>query len=101
MPSTWPLTMWPPSSSPSRSARSRLSLVPRCQVPAVVIRSVSAAASTAKNGPIAGPAALHDGQADAGTGDRGADVDAVGIVAAGDGETAQALGLLLNVNNFA
>ena len=37
-PSTWPLTRWPPSSSPSRSARSRLSLVPRCQAPAVVTR---------------------------------------------------------------
>ena len=45
-PSTWPATMWPPSSSPTFIARSRLSRVPVFQSPAVVIRSVSAAAST-------------------------------------------------------
>ena len=46
MPSAWPATMWPPSSSPIFSARSRLSLVPTRQCFAVVMASVSAAAST-------------------------------------------------------
>ena len=32
MPSTWPETMWPPSSSPIFSARSRLMRVPGCQL---------------------------------------------------------------------
>ena len=33
MPSTWPATIWPPSSSPIFSARSRLSRVPCCPAP--------------------------------------------------------------------
>ncbi len=68
---------------------------------AVVTRSVSAAASTAKARAIAGAAALHHGQADARTGDRSADVDAVGIVAAGNLQPAQAFGLFFNLKNFA
>jgi hypothetical protein len=50
---------------------------------------------------IAGAAALDRGQADAGAGDRGADGDAVGIVAAGNLQPAQAFGLLLNLKKFA
>ena len=65
------------------------------------MRSVSAAASTAKDDAVAGAAALDHGQAYAGTGDRGADGDAVRIVAAGNGQPAQAFGLLFNVNNLA
>ena len=38
---------WPPSSSPSRSERSRLTRVPACQRPSVVLPSVSAEASAA------------------------------------------------------
>jgi hypothetical protein len=47
IPSAWPATMCPPSSSPTLSERSRLIRVPWRQRPIVVIRSVSAAASTA------------------------------------------------------
>ena len=45
MPSAWPATICPPSSSPTFNARSRLSRVPIFQQPAVVMRKVSAAAS--------------------------------------------------------
>ena len=47
MPSTWPLTMWPPSSSPILSERSRLTLSPTFQPPSVVTASVSAPTSVA------------------------------------------------------
>src|ERR1700721_1907697 len=51
-PSTWPETRCPPSSSPSLSEVSRLSLVPSCQFPSVVRESVSAETSTAnQSGP--------------------------------------------------
>ncbi len=44
--------MCPPSSSPTRSARSRLTRVPGCQVPSTVLDRVSAEASTAnQSGP--------------------------------------------------
>ena len=47
-PSTWPDTIWPPSSSPTRSARSRLTAVPSLQSPRVEQDSVSAEACTEK-----------------------------------------------------
>src|SRR5690606_33892229 len=47
-PSTWPLTRCPPSRSPSRSARSRLSARPTGSVPSVVSDSVSAETSASK-----------------------------------------------------
>ena len=50
-PSTWPATMWPPSSSPARSARSRLMRWPGCQSPSVVRLSVSLETSTVKTEP--------------------------------------------------
>ncbi len=46
-PSTWPLTKCPPSSSPTFSARSRLTRVPTFQVPSVVTESVSPLTSKA------------------------------------------------------
>src|SRR5579871_3159549 len=46
-PSTWPATMWPPSSSPSFRGRSRLTGLPGRQAPMVVRDRVSAEASTA------------------------------------------------------
>ena len=46
-PSTWPETRWPPSSSPTRSERSRLTACRPASVPSVVLLSVSAEASTA------------------------------------------------------
>ena len=54
-----------------------------------------------ERGPVAGTAALDHGQADAGTGNRRADRDAVGVVAACDGQAAQPLSLFLNFKNFA
>jgi len=69
-----------------RSARSRLSFVPACQLPAVV---------------IAGGLALDHGQADAGTGDRGADIDGSGVIVRADDQSAQAFSLLLNFNDIA
>src|SRR5579875_3642417 len=47
VPSTWPETRCPPNSSPSFSARSRLTRVPAFQRPSVVRASVSAEACTA------------------------------------------------------
>ena len=46
-PSTWPETRWPPSSSPTRSERSRLTRDPTVQLPSLVCARVSADASTA------------------------------------------------------
>ena len=88
MPSTWPLTRCPPSSSPSRSERSRLSLVPRCHVPAVVTRQRLRRHVDGKERAIALLATLHDRQARTGTGDGRTDVDGGGIVAAGDCQAA-------------
>ena len=68
-PSTWPETRCPPSSSPSRSERSRLTRVPTRQRPSVVLLSVSAEASAANQS----GADLDRGQAAAGAADRGAD----------------------------
>ena len=53
-----------------------------------------------KGGAIAAPAPLHDGQAHARTGDRGADGDEVGVITAGDRQTPQFLILFLNFNDF-
>jgi hypothetical protein len=47
-PSTWPDTMWPPSSSPAFSARSRLRRRPTFHSPSVVLESVSLETSTVK-----------------------------------------------------
>src|SRR5688500_12322169 len=48
-PSTWPCTMWPPSRSDARSARSRFTRVPTVQ-PSIVVRpSVVATAATVKH----------------------------------------------------
>ncbi len=41
MPSTWPVTMWPPSSSPTCIGRSRLTGRPTFQSPSVVLDRVS------------------------------------------------------------
>jgi len=46
-PSTWPETMWPPSSSPSLAARSRLTGSPAAHWPRVVLARVSPDTSTA------------------------------------------------------
>src|SRR5581483_6262705 len=46
-PSTWPLTRWPPSSSPILRARSRLTRVPGFQLPSVVTDRVSPLTSKA------------------------------------------------------
>src|SRR3546814_13130669 len=46
-PSTWPETMWPPSSSPSFNGRSKLTAWPACQAPMVVQARVSFDASAA------------------------------------------------------
>ena len=54
-----------------------------------------------KEGTIALVPALHDRQARTGTGDRSADLDRVGIVATGNGQAAQAIGLLTNFKNLA
>ena len=54
-----------------------------------------------EEGAIAPPSPLDDRQAGAGTGDRSADLDGVGIVAAGDGQAAQPVGLLIDLKNFA
>ena len=75
-PSTWPETIWPPSSSPIFSERSRLSFVPGPHVPAVVRASVSAAASTSNQQPPPSRGPCDHRQARAGAGDGGADGDA-------------------------
>ena len=46
-PSTWPETMWPPSSSPTLAARSRFTGSPAFQAPSVVLARVSPETSTA------------------------------------------------------
>ncbi|MNE79627.1 hypothetical protein D3C80_1761310 [compost metagenome] len=46
-PSTWPETIWPPSSSPSLAARSRLTRVFSTQSPSLVLDRVSPETSTA------------------------------------------------------
>src|SRR5690606_22372110 len=52
-PSTWPETMCPPISSPSRAARSRFTAEPSVQSPRVVFDRVSAETSTANQpGPV-------------------------------------------------
>src|SRR3546814_2302478 len=52
-PSTWPETMWPPSSSPSFSGRSKLTAWPARQPPMVVQARVSFETSTANQpGPL-------------------------------------------------
>ena len=74
MPSTWPATIWPPSSSPILSARSRLSRVPCCQradrgQPQRLGGGVDGEPGAGRRAPRP-----DHGQADAGAGDRGADV---------------------------
>ena len=80
MPSTWPVTIWPPSSSPTFSARSRLSRAPSAHRPAAVRLCVSAETSTANQS----VALVDHRQADARAGDRGAEIDRRHIIAAGD-----------------
>ena len=69
--STWPNTMWPPSSSPMRSERSRLTVSPTAQAPAVVTSRVAAEASTVNQS----VALVDRGEADARGGDRAAERD--------------------------
>ena len=81
-PSTWPETMWPPSSSPSRSARSRLTRRPsrpggRGRGGRWCCATVSAEMSTSNQAPSPRGPAVDHGQADAVAGDRGADRDAL------------------------
>ena len=100
-PSTWPATRWPPSSSPSLSGRSRLTL-----------RAVAPAADRGQRQRLGrgvdrepGAAALFagadDGHAHARAGHRGA-VDQFGArIGAGDGEAAQIIGARLDRPHFA
>ena len=53
IPSTWPVTMWPPNSSPSFSARSRLRRRPAVHWSAGVRDTVSPETSTANQPPAA------------------------------------------------
>ena len=78
--STWPVTIWPPSSSPRRSARSRLSL--RALAPAIGGGLRDRLARDVDGEPVL--ALVDDGQAHAGAGDGGAEVDPVEIVARAD-----------------
>ena len=79
--STWPVTRWPPSSSPILSERSRFTLVPAFHSPSVVKASVSAAASTSNQEPREALSPGDDGEARPGAGDRGAERDALGRIA--------------------
>ena len=63
-------------------------------------RSVSAAASTEKVAPARFAPAGHDREANPGARNRGADVDCLRVIAAADGQAAQAFGLLADIKNF-
>ena len=88
-PSTWPETMWPPSSSPTRAARSRLIRRPSRQSPRVA--RVQGLAGDLDREPAV--ALVDHGQAAAGVADRGADVDARQVVGGLDLEAAVAVGV--------
>jgi len=51
--------------------------------------------------PITSGAALDNGKANSGTGDRSPDRDRIGIVVAGDDEPAQVIGFFIDLKNFA
>ena len=74
-PSTWPETIWPPSSSPIRSERSRFTRVPGCQL------AQGRAGQGFRRGIGGKPVRpeFRGGQAAAGAGDGGADGDSAGI----------------------
>ena len=80
--STWPVTMWPPSSSPTLSGRSRLS-----RAPSRHRFGGGAGQGFARNidrEPVV--ALVDDRQAHARAGDRGAEVDAAHVIPAADGQ---------------
>ena len=79
-PSTWPVTIWPPGSSPTLSARSRLSPLPSAHRPRRG-PALSLGRDVDREPAIA---FVDDGEADARAGDRRAEIDAGHVVAAGD-----------------
>ena len=93
-PSTWPVTRWPPSSSPTFSERSRL--IARARLPVADAGCSPASRLRPRPGTsraAAGRAAIDRRQADAGAGDRGADLDRRRIIGACDAEPLQARAL--------
>ena len=100
-PSAWPATIWPPSSSPTLSARSRL--IRRAPLPVADRGDAQRLGGgiDREPGAVAVPAARDDGEAHPAAGDRGADGDGVGIVAAGDLEPREPLRARLDRNHLA
>jgi len=93
IPSTWPVTIWPPSSSPIFSARSRLIFVPTRHCAAVVRARVSAAASIS-NMSVRPHLPPQPRSGTGGTGDGCAKRDALGRIGTGDAQTPQGAALL-------
>jgi hypothetical protein len=103
-PSTWPVTRWPPSSSPTLSERSRLIFVPGSPLADQGLGQGlggSLDLEDAAGLAVGARAQARHGQAHAGTGDRGADLDAGGVIGAGDGETLQAGALAVGFHDRA
>ena len=71
-PSTWPVTIWPPSSSPILSARSRLRRAPSAATWPGAVRDLGFGRDVDREPVVA---LVDHGQADARAGDRGAEID--------------------------